>query len=265
MFDRWWEHALGRYLSLDADGSPEWVALYYDPIVDHLHRSRRGGYEAGLALTLYLGPHRPETAETIYRWAMAGLGWSDPTAPPRHQLEDPRLLCLGIALSKEFGDTPTHDHLHRHAQEHFEPTWDQARGEFAYRFGLDEPYPRGQPNALLMLAEIGSESSWWRVFNRSDPSPLAGPTVAGVDHSRLGIAQAFYDRHRSALAVSTSAGIPPAQSSPTSFNVELFPGAADAVVRCDGMSFENWRVTGENRISIDTTVGDHDFWIEHPS
>ena len=39
--------------------------------------------------------------------------------------------------------------LHALAEQLCEPTWDRERGEFSYRFGLGEPYPRGQANAVI--------------------------------------------------------------------------------------------------------------------
>ena len=66
--------------------------------------------------------------------------------------------------AREFGDSARYQALQALAEQRCEPTWDRERGGFYYRFGLDEPYPRGQANAVIMAAEAGSKQAWWRIF-----------------------------------------------------------------------------------------------------
>ena len=261
MFDQWWEHARRHYRSVPDQWPPEWVALYYDPIIDHLHRSKRGGHETALGLTLYLGPQRRQVAERLYDWAVSGLGWNDPAQPVRDIPGDPRLLSMGVALAREFGDLATYARLHRHAEERFEPTWDHARREFAYRFGLDDPHPRGQPNATIMMAEVGTEAAWWRLFNEPNLTKFVEPTVTGVDYPRLGISQAVYDLSRSLMVVSTYAADPGSTGTPTSFSVERLRHPERCRMTRDDRRFDDWKVSGDDRIDVATDVADHSFVV----
>ena len=261
VFDQWWEHARRHYLSVPEHGPPEWVALYYDPIIDHLHRSKRGGHESALALTLYLGPQRRDVAAQLYDWAVTGLGWNDPSQPVRDVPGDPRFVSMGVALAREFGDLATYARLHRHAEERFEPTWDHERREFAYRFGLGEPHPRGQPNATIMMSEFGGEASWWRVFNRPNLAKFLEPTVSGVDYPRLGLSQAVYDVSRRVLVVSTYVADAEAAGAPTSFTVEGLRRPERCRVTCDGRRFDGWRPSGDDRIDVATEIADHSFLV----
>jgi hypothetical protein len=58
--------------------------------------------------------------------------------------------------ARELGDSASYQTLHALAEQYGEPTWDRERGDFYYRFGLDERSPPGQANAVIMAAEAGS-------------------------------------------------------------------------------------------------------------
>jgi len=115
-------------------------------------------------------------------------------ARPVRSLPDPRFLLLGVVLAREFGDEITLARLTRYASDHFEPGFPgaglQGSDEFGWGFGLDEPYPRGQLNGLLMMAEIGAPGAWSRVFTQPNLAKFGEPTVCGVDFPRLGIREA---------------------------------------------------------------------------
>ena len=196
-------------------------------------------------------------ARRLFRWAAAEFGWDDPARPVLDVPGDPRFLCLGLALAHELGEEAVLARLRGHAEERFEPSWDLRRGEFAYRFGLDEPHPRGQPNATIMMAEFGDAGAWSRIFARPNLQRLAEPTVTGVHYPDLGISQAFFDTGRRLLTVSTYAAEPGTVGRSTGFGVEGLVAPQRCRVERDGQPHTRWRVTGGARISVDTEVAEH--------
>jgi hypothetical protein len=200
-------------------------------------------------------------ARRLFRWAAAEFGWDDPARPVLDLPGDPRFLCLGLALAHELGETSVLARLRGHAEERFEPTWDVRRGEFAYRFGLDEPHPRGQPNATIMMAEFGDAGAWSRIFAQANLQRLTEPTVAGVDYPNLGISQAFFDAGRRLLTVSTHAAEPDMVGTSTTFSIEELPAPQRCRVERDGQPHTRWRVSGAAGISVDTEIAEHVFTI----
>jgi hypothetical protein len=245
-------------MSLPAKGPPEWVALYYDPIIDHI---QKGGARIGVAVALYLAPQRPAVARRLFDWAADDFGWRDSGrslfAPPG----DPRLIALGLALATEFGDSAVLARLRAYAEERLEPTWDRARGEFWYGFGLNEPLPRGQPNATIMMAEAGSEGAWWRIFNQPNLQKFSQPVVSGVEYPTLGIAQAYYDPGHGRLAVATYAADPATSGRPTRFRVEQLPSAERCRVERDGAPYNRWRRSGPASIELEVEAAEHAYLI----
>lgn len=240
------------------DGQPpEWLTFYYDPL---LQLNFHAGGPVGLALGFFLAPQQPAVARRLYEGARAQLGWDQLGAPGPGLASSPRNLTLGLVLAREFGDRATYAKLRRHAEAHYGPTWDRERGEFYYRFGLDEPYPRGQWNATIMLAEVGDEGAWWRLFNQPHLRKFHEPTVHGVDSARLGVSQAYYDPDRRALAISTYPLDPSVVGQETSFRVKHLGGATRYTVYADDQPSKRWRpVDGE--LAIATTVDTHTFLI----
>ncbi|MDT7589695.1 MAG: hypothetical protein QOE32_7245 [Pseudonocardiales bacterium] len=268
VYDQWLEIARQRFLGITPGGRVEWMALYHDPIADYTHRA---GPTAGLSVAIYLLPQEPALAEILYRTAVDKIGWSDPARPVR-SLPDPRFLLLGVVLAREFGDEITLARLSRYAADTFQPGFAGAGletpDEFGWGFGLDEPYPRGQLNGLLMMAEIGAPGAWSRVFTEPNLAKFDEPTVCGVDFPRLGIREAWNSPARSdgsARAGDSGAvlhiGSYPATASergaPTSFRVTQLPDAASCVLRCDGAPYPRWRVLDPHTIEVDLDIGEH--------
>ena len=83
--------------------------------------------------------------------------------------------------------------LWEHLDESFEPTWDRELGEFAFRFGFDEPYPRGQLNARAMAGWVCEPGAWSRIFNAPNLDKFEEPTVSGVDFPRVALSEARWD------------------------------------------------------------------------
>src|SRR5258708_18107514 len=201
VFDRWWQYAKEHYVRLPEAGPPEWVAWYYDPLIDYLCQ---GGFEAAASLVLYLSPQRYDDAQRLYEWSIPSL-FQNPPDPQllRAHLADPRRFALGLLDASEMGDTARYQDLQALAEELCEPTWDRELGEFSYRFGLSEPYPRVQANAVIMAAEAGGNQAGGRVFKEPDLAQVDPPSGARVGFPRLGISQALYDEAESRLGLAT--------------------------------------------------------------
>ncbi|WP_051341378.1 hypothetical protein [Pseudonocardia spinosispora] len=261
VYDQWVDIARERFLGLTPGGHVEWMALYHDPIADYTHRA---GPTAGLSVAIYMLPQEPALAEILYRTAVDKIGWSDPARPVR-SLPDPRFLLLGIVLAREFGDEITHARLTAYAAERFEPGFAAGsleRDEFGWGFGLDEPYPRGQLNGLLMMAEIGAPGAWSRVFTEPNLDKFDEPTVCGVDFPRLGVREAW--NSGSALTVGTYAATASERGAPTTIRVTQLPDAASSEVLRDGVPYPRWRVLDPRSIEIDLDIGEHRLQVLHP-
>ena len=184
-FDRWWEHAINHYVTWEA-GRPVAMDLYYDPIVDE-HVSSPMGL---IAPVWYLAPQQREIAESAWTMAatLTGLLGGEPSG-----LEDPNLASLLAWHTGEFADGEVKARLWEHLDQVFEPSWDHDLGEFTFRFGLDEPHPRGQMNARAMAGWVCGPGAWHRVFNEPDLEKFDEPTVSGLDFPRVALSEARWD------------------------------------------------------------------------
>jgi hypothetical protein len=209
----------------------------------------------------YLSPQHYDDAQRLYDASRPPVSQNPDPARKRALLADPRSFARGLLNAREMGDAARYQALHALAEQLCEPTWDRARGEFYYRFGLDEPYPRGQANAVIMAAEAGGKQAWWRIFNEPNLRKFDQPTVSGVDFPRLGISQAIYDEEKEVLAVSTYAADPWMAGTATTFTVEHLREPAQSRLLRDGNVYEGWRVSGEDRIEIKAEVQDHAYLV----
>lgn len=126
-------------------------------------------------------------------------------------------------MATELGDDEVAARLRAHAEEHHEPRWEQSLGEHTWGYGLGEPYPRGQFNALSAAAEVGERQSWWRLFNIPVLTRFSEPTVTGVDFPRVALRQAQWDGEPSQLTL-TLAPLQPGGT--TTFRVANLPDPA---------------------------------------
>jgi hypothetical protein len=258
VFDRWWKYAKQHYVQLPDQGPPQRVGWYYDPLIDYLSP---GGFGAAGHLVFYLAPLQYADAERLYDWSAPHL-WEYPDPHLlSEQLADPRNFAIGLLTAREMGDSARYQALYALAEQHGEPTWDRARGEFYYGFGLGEPYPRGQANAVIMAAEAGGKQAWWRIFNEPNLRKFDQPTVSSVDYPHLGISQAIYDADKNLLVVSTYAADPWMAGTQTTFTVERLHKPAHARVLRDGQIYEGWRVSGDDRIEVKAEVQDHAYRV----
>jgi hypothetical protein len=258
VFDRWWKYAKEHYVRLPDAGPLEWAAWYYDPIIDYLCL---GDAAAAGALVFYLSPQHSDDAQRLYEGSHPPLSMPPSSELRSRLLADPRFFAAGLLTARELGDTARYQALHALAEQFCEPTWDRERGEFYYRFGLAEPYPRGQANACIMAAEAGGKQAWWRIFNEPNLRKFDQPTVCGVDFPRLGISQAIYDEKQELLAVSTYAADPWMVGTSTTFTVDHLRKPAQSRLLRDGSVYEEWRVSGETSIEIKAEVQEHAYLV----
>lgn len=247
-----------NYMGRDRKGRLDWVAFYYDPIeeVTMTFPGPGNGYSA-LGLVHYLYPQDPELGISLYETAMRQLGWSDPRVPVVQLAEDPQLLSTALWMSREFGDTVTWDRLREVAETTFEPL---LFGEDGNRFGfwlrLDEPWPRGQINATMMMIECAEPGAWSRVFTAPRTGIHDEPTVRGLDYPNVGIRRTHHDAHRGVLEVDTVATTPALRGTPTSFGIDRLPSTDLLTIEIDGRRHERWRRTGHGTVEIDLPIDD---------
>jgi len=130
-------------------------------------------------------------AEIMYTAAVDAAGWNDPSKPVAG---GGRGLAMGLVMAQELGDQITEVRLRDAVESRCEPRFFGADDdEFGWYFGLGEDWPRGQLSAYTMLAEIGSEGSWWRIFNRPNLGKFDEPTIEGVDFPRIALSEARWD------------------------------------------------------------------------
>lgn len=113
----------------------------------------------------YTLPFDPGTAEAIWeeftrRFLVRSARGSHVTLVPGSDTEDIRATCLAVWLAHELGDLETFEQTLSWADDHYEPRFDENESEFAYWFGLGEPYPRGQWNNAIMNAFVAPAGTW---------------------------------------------------------------------------------------------------------
>ncbi len=264
VFHHWWSYAAANYVQIQDSQPLDTVTLYYDPIVDYHHRI---GLAGGLGMVWQITPQKRDVARLLFEAAADQAGWTT-LEPVREMTRDrnsgvdtPQATLLGLILAREFGNEAVYSKLKAHAEAHYEPAWDTESGEFTWRFGLEEPHPRGQFNGAMMTAEAGSEGAWWRVYNEPNLRKFVDPTVYGVDFPTVCLSQASYDAERRLLVISTDAGLPGSSGQPTSFRVrQIDPKQCQVTI--DGQRSEDWHVV-DGEVEITTTVGPHTFLITH--
>lgn len=263
VYDRWVDFARKHFLRVDRNGGLDWFAFYYDPLEETIHTFPGAGTAyAALAPTLYILPQHPEFGRFLYESGVSRLGWNDPKKRVVQLLPDPRFLASVLVMAREVGDDVTEARLREVAEREFEPRFfgpDEDR--FAWWFHLNEPYPRGQLNGLMILSELGGPGSWSSVFTRPNLTKFHEPTVEGVDYPTLGVSQAWNDLEEGVLWVETFAATASRRGSPATWRVRQLPDPRAVSVRCDGQEFHDWKVTGADSIEIRSTVDTRRFRI----
>ncbi|HEV7733520.1 MAG TPA: hypothetical protein VGR62_15240 [Candidatus Binatia bacterium] len=265
VYDRWVEEAFKKkYMGFDRRGRLEWVALYYDPVLDRVHGDRR---VLGLFPSIYVVPQNRELGELLYRSAVASVGWDKPWLPVLQPGRDPRPLTLGFLMAREYGDHTTARRLGRKLakQENarfFDSTGGGDEDDYGHFFRYGEPYPRGQESALYMLKDLlDGEGEWSRAFNEPDTEKFSAPTVTGVAYPAMGFSVAWNDPVAAVLQLESYAATTSARGDATRFTVCKLPDASRVNVLRDGRAYGAWRLTDTDAIEIETEIGDHRFEI----
>ena len=265
VYDRWVEDAFKRkYMSFDGRGRLQWVALYYDPLLDRVHGHRRA---FGLFPSIYVVPQNRALGELLYRNAVASVGWDKPWMPVLQPTRDPRPLTIGFLMAREYGDHTTARRLGKKLARQanarfFDATGGADEDEYGYFFRYGEPYPRGQESALYMLRHLlDGEGDWGRAFAEVDTDKFSAPTVCGIDYPKIGLSVAWNDRSRGVLRLESYVATRSARGGTTRFTVCNLPDATRAQVLRDDRPHGGWRATSASTIEIDTDIGEHRFEI----
>ena len=257
VFQNWWEYAKEHYVSIHSGEVVGSMTMYYDPILGvHMPSDHEPFQKFGIAQLIQAS--RPDDARVLVEAAFDQLGWRE-GAPIEEKGGNPRETILGMIYAREYGDEGLYGRLKAYAEEHHGPTWDDATGEFTWTFGLDEPHPRGQFNAIAALAETMTEGAWGRLLREPNLRKFVEPTVTGVDFPNMCLSQAVYDVDRCCLILASDKGAPGASGQPTTFRVTNVDPDRCTVVADDKVS-DAWRAV-DGDIEVSTTVGEHTFVV----
>jgi hypothetical protein len=193
--------------------------MYYDPLLDVHHRVPAF---TGLLNTIYLGPQVPDDSRRLFDAALRQMGILDTTGPAI--TFNTRATAIGLLVARDWGFDELATRLQEGCEANFEPTW--SGDEFWWGFGLDEPYPRGQHNALMAAAEATTSGAWTRFANEYEP--YGGPELCDVDLGLVGVRQAAWVDGRMLVAIVAASAA--AEGRPTSMRVRGLVDAGRYVV-----------------------------------
>tara|TARA_Y100001934_G_scaffold181447_1_gene214688 strand:+ start:677 stop:1522 length:846 start_codon:yes stop_codon:yes gene_type:complete len=257
VFQNWWEYAKEHYVPIHGGEIVGSMSMYYDPILGiHMPSDHEPFQKFGTAQLIQ--GSRPEDSRVLVEAAFDQLGWRE-GAPIEEKGGNPRETIMGMVFAREYGDEGLYGRLKVYAEEHHGPTWDDQTGEFHWKFGLDEPHPRGQFNAAAALAETMTEGAWGRLVREPNLRKFVEPTVTGVDFPNICLSQAVYDVDRKCLIVATDKGAPGASGQPTTFRITNV-NPDNCVVVSDGVVSDDWRAV-DGDIEVSTTVDEHTFVV----
>jgi len=262
-YRQWYAYATEHYMASTGPQPPDWVTMYYDPLLNLNNTSNLA--LSWLWWSFFLLPNDRERVRLFYQATKSlflvekgGSAFIQPA--PGANCDDPYLTARALTMAHELGDSETAAKLRTYVEANYEPTWDREAGEFYYLFGLKEPFPRGQYNAVLMLSEVGGEGAWWRLFNEPNLRKLSEPTVHGVDYPRLGFSQAYYDQARRSLVLQAYPGVASAVGSPTRFRVNNLQQPGACLVLVEGAPHEHFRVL-DGELEIETTIAEKRYQV----
>jgi len=253
----------------EPNGPYRWATVYYDRDIPYNMNGPKQQIPGNFFCCAYqYWPDDQTLARRLYEGAKLNFMRTEPDGsahinfpPELGGGEDLVGFGAAVACAKEFGDFETHGQLLRWADAHYQPT--SSEGEFYYKFGLDEPWPRGWPNDWILLAFAGGPGSWYRLFTDPNVKKFYQPTVSGVDYPTVAVRQAYYDESLGALMIAISPGDVTGQKAgaPTTFRVTNLQPTKEHVVLQDGQPFTGWELVTDTEITVKTTVDGHTFVI----
>jgi hypothetical protein len=256
VYDQWIEYAKKHFAKRSAGGDIESFAFYYDPLekVAYTMPDKLAGYGT-LAPLFYLYPQAPEFGLELYESGVRQLGWNKQKGNFVQSIDDPRWMTLVLMLAREIGDLTTEKRLSAVAEQEFGPDFfGDDPDRFAWQFGLDEPYPRGQLNGLMILSEIGERGAWTDVYTGVHENQFDLPSVEGIDYPSLGVSEAKNDRDSGQLFVSIYAATHADRGQATSWRVTQLPSSQGIEVYCDNSLYNDWTCLSGTKIQINTTI-----------
>jgi hypothetical protein len=250
--ENWLEYARTHYISVSSNGKLESVTRFYDPLINY---KANVGAAGGLDVALHLLPQQRELAAFLYEAATDALGWRGPNASSP--------FSIPLILAREFGDEDVARRFKAAAEQANEPRFFGDHNEkFGWFFQLNEPYPRGQSSAMMMVAEVGEPGSWTRAFSAPHLNKFEAPTVEGIDYPSVGIAQAWNDPASGVLHVVTYPAAPDRRGLPTTWRVSKLPNPTGVTILRNGELFDRWEVIAKDGIRLDTTVDSASYQIK---
>ena len=248
----WLEYLKDNYMGVSSAGDLEWFTSWYDPIINH---KANGGPGSGLGPAFLILPQDAELSSLIYESSANAAGWNNPRVPATAS-------STGLLMAREMGDETAIVRLSAAAEREYEPRFFGDHNEkFGWWFGLNDPYPRGQRSAMMMISEIGRGGDWTRAFEAPHMDKFDAPTVKGIDFPSMGVRQAWNDVASGTLYVATYAPTPDRRGVPTTWRVTNLPNPDDVFVICDGEPFDRFTVEGPGTIRIDGDIDSHQYHI----
>ena len=262
VYDHWIEFAKANFTERDRSGDIKSFAFYYDPIESVAYTPPPGlsGYGM-LAPLFYLFPQAPTFGLELYEAGIRDLGWNDRTKSIVQGFNDPRWLCMILMLAREVGDLTTERRLKSLVEREWGPNFFDNDDRFAWRFGLEEDYPRSQLNSLLILTEIGQPGAWSNVYKEKQLVHYSEPTVVGVDFPNIGISRALNNPDDSTLYVSTYPATTNAAKQRTSWKVTNLTEPESVTIYIENDPYHDWKVLDRNTIEINSIVETKNFRI----
>lgn len=206
---------------------PEMTTLYYDPQRDVHHRLP---VASAITTSYYAAPQAPDDAKRLFEAACRSMGFD---ADPKLPLRPGRGTGSALILAREWGLTDLEQRLADAIEASYEPTWDEASGEFTWGMGLNEEHPRGQFNAFLAAAEAAGPGMWTGLSN----SPLEScPQVVDVEFPEVALSRAEWTRGGALLLT-----VEPLVENPSRYTT----------FRITGVEPRQWDLTGINGTTLD--------------
>lgn len=258
-FHEWISFAERHYMGRDRRGKLDWVALYYDPIEgEALILPGQTSAYAAIPLLHYLYPVSTALSIELYEMSMHMLAWNDPKVPVRQLSDDPQMIASALWMAREIGDTLVERRLRDVVESRWHPRFfghDQAR--FGYFVDPAEPWPRGQINATVLMAECANAGAWSSIFTAPDTAMHHQPTVRDVDYPAFGIRYARNNMDDAVLTIDTFAATPSRRGENTTITIDQLPATIAPDVRVDGAESTRWRRTGPTTVILELDIADH--------